>query len=250
MYAMVSRSRLLFASGAVAALVLTLAASYFSGFYTAFPGREPVLEAASGEMIKLPPHRDVGSMSVEEAIAKRRSIREYSGEPILLEDLSQILWAAQGITDPKWGLRAAPSAGATYPLEVYVVVGEGGVQGLEAGIYHYAPEEHSLRLVLAGDHRRSLSKAALEQAWVAAAPVDLVLAAVYERTTARYGERGIRYVHMEAGHVCENVYLQATALGLGAVAVGAFSDEEAQSILHLPEGEKPLYIIPIGHPRR
>ncbi|MGC8961684.1 MAG: SagB/ThcOx family dehydrogenase [Candidatus Bathyarchaeia archaeon] len=245
-----SRSRLLFFSGAAASLILILAASYLSGLYTFSSRREPSLEVSSEAMIKLPPPRYAGSMSVEEAIARRRSIREYSSEPVLLEDLAQILWAAQGITDPKWGLRAAPSAGATYPLEVYIVVGEGGVKGLEAGIYHYVPKEHGLRMVLKGDHRRPLSKAALEQAWVAAAPVDLVLAAVYERTTARYGERGIRYVHMEAGHVGENIYLQATALGLGVVAVGAFSDEEVQRILNLSGDEKPLYIIPIGHPKR
>jgi len=245
-----SRLRLILASGVALGLLAVLLASYFSGLYHVSFMEQPAPTGLKEGVVPLPAPRTVGSMSVEEAIARRRSIREYSGEPLSMGELSQILWAAQGITDPRWGLRAAPSAGATYPLEVYIVVGEGGVTGLEAGVYHYDPRDHGLRLVKAGDHRRALSKAALEQAWIAAAPVDLVVAAVYERTTKRYGDRGIRYVHMEAGHVGENVYLQGTALGLGVVVVGAFSDEEVQGVLNLPVEEEPLYIIPVGHPRR
>lgn len=247
-----SRSRLLWVSGVVI-LIAILVVSYYSGLYTMFfmgqPSIQPIMEDSSDAVVRLPPPRTVGSMSVEEAIAKRRSIREYTDEPLSLEELSQILWAAQGITEPKWGLRSAPSAGATYPLEVYAVIGDGGVEGLEAGVYHYSPRDHELRRVLRGDHRGPLSKAALGQVWVAAAPVDLVIAAIYERTTMRYGERGIRYVHMEVGHVGQNVYLEAAALGLGTVVVGAFDDEEVRRILNLPEGEKPLYIIPIGRPK-
>jgi SagB-type dehydrogenase family enzyme len=188
----------------------------------------------------------IGFMSVEEAIAKRRSIRDYSKAPLTFQELSQLLWAAQGVTDLKTGFRAAPSAGATYPLEVYVVIGSEGVSGLEAGIYHYNPLTNELKLIVKGDFRNDLALAALEQRWVKTAPVNIVLAAVYERTTRIYGDRGVRYVHMEAGHVGENIYLQATALGLGTVVVGAFSDELVQKVLNLPKEQKPLYIIPVG----
>ncbi len=187
-----------------------------------------------------------GFMSVEEAIAKRRSIRDYSKDPLTFQELSQLLWAAQGITDLKTGFRAAPSAGATYPLEVYVVIGSEGVSGLEAGIYHYNPLTNELKLIVKGDFRNELSSAALGQRWVKTAPINIVLTAVYERTTRVYGDRGIRYVHMEVGHVSENIYLQATALGLGTVAVGAFNDELVQKILNLPKERKPLYIMPVG----
>lgn len=201
------------------------------------------------EALFLPAPGAAGTMSVEEAIAKRRSIRHYSKEPLTLQELARILWAAQGITDPKTGFRAAPSAGATYPLEVYVASGDGGVTGLEAGIYRYDPLKHELKLRVKGDFRGELASAALEQSWVRNAPVDVVIAAVYERTTRRYGDRGVRYVHMEVGHVGENIYLQATALGLGTVVVGAFDDDRVQKILRLPRDQKPLYIIPIGRKR-
>jgi len=212
------------------------------------PSREPEL-AGGTAVINLPPPETTGRMSVEEAIARRRSRRSYTEEPLSLQDLSQLMWAAQGITDPQTGKRAAPSAGATYPLEVYVVVGSGGVEGLAEGVYHYHPVGHRLERVLEGDVRSSLADAALGQAWVREAPVSIVIAAVYERTTARYGERGIRYVHMEAGHVGQNLYLQAEARGLGMVVVGAFLDDEVQRLLQLPPDQKPLYIIPVGRPR-
>ncbi|MHC1586692.1 MAG: SagB/ThcOx family dehydrogenase [Candidatus Hecatellaceae archaeon] len=185
-------------------------------------------------------------MSVEEAIAGRRSIRSYSGEPLEVWELGQLLWAAQGITDPKRGFRAAPSAGATYPLEIYVVVSEGGVSGLRPGIYHYSPSEHSLKLVKLGDFSGELCAAALGQPWVGEASVNLVICAVFERTTSRYGERGVRYVYMEAGHVGENIYLQAEALGLGTVAIGAFYDDQVHKILEAPEDHRPIYIYPVG----
>ncbi|MDI3474513.1 MAG: hypothetical protein PWQ79_1533 [Thermococcaceae archaeon] len=194
-----------------------------------------------GEIVELPPPRLEGSMSLEEAIAKRRSRREYKNEPLTLEELGQLLWAAQGITSPD-GKRAAPSAGATYPFEVFVVAGN--VEGLEPGIYHYDPFTHSLELVKAGDFRRELQKAALDQKWVGDAAVDIVLVAFYERTTKVYGERGYRYVYMEAGHIGQNIYLQATSLGLGTVAIGAFHDEEVARIIGTDGA--PLYIFPVG----
>ncbi|ASJ02671.1 nitroreductase [Thermococcus profundus] len=196
---------------------------------------------ASGEEIALPKPRFKGEMIVEEAILRRRSMRDYLPEPLKLEELSQLLWAAQGITSPD-GKRAAPSAGATYPFEVFVVAGN--VEGLEPGIYKYNPQRHSLMFIKRGDYRDDLERAALDQDWVGNAAVDIVLVAFYGRATEVYGERGVRYVHMEAGHIGENIYLQATALGLGTVAVGAFDDERVSEILGT-EG-RPLYIFPVG----
>jgi len=196
--------------------------------------------------VKLPPPRLKGQLTVEEAIAQRRSQRVYAEEPLKLWELGQLLWAAQGITDPKRGFRAAPSAGATYPLEVYVMVSAGGVEGLNPGVYRYIPEQHSLQPIKAGDFSGELCRAALNQPWVEKAPVKIVICAVFERTTSRYGERGVRYVYMEAGHVGENLYLQAEALGLATVAVGAFHDDEVQKILGAPGNHKPIYIYPVG----
>ncbi len=198
--------------------------------------------------VKLPSPETTGPMSVEEAILRRRSIRSYTDAPLSLQDISQLVWAAQGITDPARKFRAAPSAGATYPLEVYIVVGSNGVTGIAEGVYRYDPSEHQLENVLRGDLRSRLADAALGQSCVREAPVNIVIAAVYERTTRRYGDRGIRYVHMEVGHVGQNLYLQAEARGLGMVVVGAFDDDQVQELLQLPTDQKPLYIIPIGHP--
>jgi len=207
----------------------------------------PPGEAVEGrEVVKLPPPKTKGVMSVEEAIARRRSRRDFLEEPLPLPALSQILWAAQGITEPRRGLRAAPSAGATYPLEIYAVVGR--VEGLEPGVYRYIPQIHALEMLLAGDLRKDLARACLYQMWVAKAPFSLVIAAVYERTTGRYGERGVRYVHMEVGHVGQNIYLQAEALGLGTCAVGAFLDSEVGRLLRLPPDQSPLYVMPVGRP--
>lgn len=183
------------------------------------------------------------NVSVEEAILQRRSERDYTSQALTLQEVSQLLWAAQGITDPR-GYRAAPSAGATYPLEIYIVVGN--VEGVAKGIYRYEPEAHQLLRVVSGEQRGALAQAALNQQFIAQAPVNLVITAVYERTTQRYGERGIRYVHMEAGHAAQNVYLQAVALNLGTVVVGAFHDNQVKEILNLAEDEEPLYIIPVG----
>jgi SagB-type dehydrogenase family enzyme len=200
-------------------------------------------------VVELPDPQTTGPMSVEEAILRRRSIRSYTDEPLSMQDISQLLWSAQGITDPgRRRFRAAPSAGATYPLEVYVVVGTGGVIGLDEGLYRYDPFEHRLENRLRGDLRSSLADAAWGQGWVRNAPINIVIAAVYERTTGRYGDRGIRYVHMEVGHVGQNLYLQAEARGLGTVVVGAFRDNQVRDLLQLPVDQRPLYIVPIGHP--
>ncbi len=207
---------------------------------------EEVVKA--GNIILLPLPRLKGNMSLEESIAYRRSIREYLDKPLTLNQLSQLLWAAQGLTELKWGFRASPSAGATYPLEIYVVVAENGVEGLEPGIYHYDPYTHTIRLTRKGDFVDELYEACLRQPWVKEAPVNIVIVAEYERTTRVYGERGIRYVHIEVGHVGQNIYLEATALGLGTVAIGAFYDNQVREILGLPPNYHPLYVMPVGVP--
>ena len=187
-----------------------------------------------------------GAMSLEEALARRRSVREFVPGALTLAEVSRLAWAAQGATDHEG--RTAPSAGATYPLEVYLAVGE--VKGLAAGVYRYRPGPHRLEAVADGDVRLPLAAAAMSQQWVNRAALVVVIAAVFERTTARYGKRGERYVHMEAGHAAQNLLLQAAALGLGATPVGAFNDAEVCRLLRLPDGETPLYLIPIGHKPR
>ena len=212
---------------------------------------EEIREKELKEEILLPYPELKGKMSVEEAISRRRSVRNYLDKPLSLRQLSQILWAAQGITDTERGFRAAPSAGATYPLQIYVVIGSRCIYinescYLEAGVYKYIPNKHSLILIKRGDLRKNLASAALGQAWVSMAPINIVITANYERTTSAYGERGIRYVHIEVGHVGQNIYLQATSLGLGTVAVGAFHDDLVRKIISAPNNESPLYIMPIG----
>ncbi|HUV80362.1 MAG TPA: SagB/ThcOx family dehydrogenase [Candidatus Bathyarchaeia archaeon] len=196
-----------------------------------------------GERIKLPEPRYTSNTSVEEALSQRRSIRAYSGETLTIEDVSQLLWAAQGITSAGGG-RTAPSAGALYPLELYLVVGD--VEGIDKGVYKYILEEHELEKVKDGDIRAELADAALGQACVRDAAIDIVFTAVYERTTGKYRERGIRYVQMEAGHAAQNIYLQAVALDLGTVVIGAFVDGEVKEIMKMQEQETPLYIMPVG----
>ncbi|AEH50334.1 SagB/ThcOx family dehydrogenase [Pseudothermotoga thermarum] len=200
------------------------------------------------QVVKLPEPRIDGTVSLEKAISLRRSVRSFSTQFLTIFQISQLLWAAQGITDPFAKFRSAPSAGATYPLEIFVVVGKNAVENLEEGFYQYDPFTHSIRLRFQGDIREQLAQAALNQSWVKDAPVVFVIAAVYERTTARYGERGVRYVHIEVGHAAQNLCLQAVALGLGAVTVGAFYDEQVKSILKLDRNLSPLYLIPVGYP--
>lgn len=200
-------------------------------------------EAISTERIKLPEPGNDSPTSIEQALLKRRSVRDYKDEPLTLTEVSQLLWAAQGITDPR-GFRTAPSAGALYPLEVYVVVGN--VNNLSDGIYRYKPHVHELERILEGDKRAELCIAALGQSSVKDGAIAIVFSAVYERTTQKYGERGIRYVHIEVGHSAQNVYLQAVSLDLGTVVIGAFQDDAVKIITNMPDEEHPLYIMPVG----
>jgi SagB-type dehydrogenase family enzyme len=205
-------------------------------------------------MIKLPPAQSKSKVSLEETILRRRSVRKYRKEPLGLIQLSQILWAAQGLTATR-RFRAAPSAGATYPLEIFVAVGRGGVvageakqdaKELEAGLYHYEVDYHGLTLGRPSDLRPELARAALNQEFIIEAPVDIIICALLYRTSRRYGKRAERYVHMEVGHVGQNIHLQAVALGLATVEVGAFDDEEVRAVLGLDERIRPLYIMPVG----
>ncbi|HHS12377.1 MAG TPA: SagB/ThcOx family dehydrogenase [bacterium] len=193
--------------------------------------------------ITLPSPSHSSRISVEAALQQRRSLREYSSVPVTLAELSQLLWAAQGITS-RHGYRAAPSAGALFPLEVYLVAGH--VIDLPAGVYRYRPHAHTLAPVAKGDLRSKLSSAALGQSSIRDGAAVLVLTAVYERTTAKYGSRGVQYVHMEVGHAAQNVYLQAVSLELGTVFIGAFYDDRVKDLLKLPDSENPLGIMPLG----
>jgi len=200
--------------------------------------------AQSELLIELPQPRRIGTISVEQALQSRRSVRTFKLQPLTLEELSQLLWAAQGVTGGRF--RTAPSAGALYPLEVYVAVGN--VADLDAGVYRYDPTTHALSEVRKGDVLRSLSRAAYWQKSAGAGAIAIVFSAVYERTTGKYGEKGIRFAHMEAGHAAQNVYLQAEALGLATVVVGAFMDSWVKRVLHMKDDERPLSIMPVGRP--
>jgi len=227
---------------AVLSLLLDLAFGAFRVVRTDGAGGRGTVETVS-----LPTPNREGDVSVEEAIAARRSRREYGDGALARRELGQLLWAAQGVTDRASGYRAAPSAGALYPLELYAVVGTPGVEGLEPGVYRYRPRDHELELVTPGDVQSALRAVALDQEFVGAAAVDLVVSAVDERTTRKYGERGRRrYVPMEAGHVGENLYLQAESLGLSTVSVGAFDDAGVRRVVGVPANERPLYVVPVG----
>lgn len=196
--------------------------------------------------IALPPPNVSGNMTLEQAIHDRRSIRNFREEEVPLESIGQILWAAQGITDKASGFRSAPSAGALYPLEIYLIAGQ--VDGLSPGIYRYVPINHHLVQVAGGDRREQIFAAALNQQVVLDAPASIFIAAVHSRTEAVYGSRAKIYVYLEAGHVGQNISLQAIALGLGSVPIGAFQDQEIKRAIGLKDDESPIYLIPIGYP--
>ena len=191
------------------------------------------------DMVKLPVP-DYTDRSIEECIEQRRSVRSYKDKALTLQQISNILWSCQGLTEEDYGLRAVPSAGATYPLVVFVAKSD--------GLFRYIPESHGLKQEMAKDIRRDIANAALGQSFINDAGLVVVITAIYARTTQRYGERGVRYVHIEAGHCAQNIHLEAVALGLGSVPVGAFHDDRLSAVLKL-KNEKPLYIIPVGYAR-
>lgn len=216
-------------------------------------GEEEIMPHTSLSATALPPPSTDGTVSIEKVLAERRSIRDFSEEPLTLAEVSQLLWAAYGITYTRdgmpafvrGGLKTAPSAGARYPLEVYLVAGN--VTGLEPGIYYYVPQGHVIHLIAKGDHRQRLMEACWGQSFVGEAPASIVYSAVYERCTVKYGQRGRdRYVCMDLGHSGQNVYLQCGSLGLGTCAVGAFEDEKVHAAVGMTDREEALYVMPIG----
>lgn len=192
------------------------------------------------EIIKLSEPNKSGSIPLEQAITVRRSRRHFLPKPLTLEQIGQLVWAAQG-QDESSKYRTTPSAGATYPLELFIIN--------DKGKFHYLTEKHSLEKLTDQDLRTLLTSAAWGQDFIRAAPLTLVFAAQFTRTTGRYGKRGIRYVYMEAGHAAQNVHLQAEALGLGSVAVGAFDDAAVSTVLSLPDNLQPIYMVTIGYCR-
>ncbi|MGD1055014.1 MAG: SagB/ThcOx family dehydrogenase [Nitrososphaerales archaeon] len=202
-----------------------------------------MLESAS---VVLPKPQVLGHMSVEEAIWKRRSVRKYHQKPLTLVQLSQILWAAQGITDTEGGHRAAPSPGAKYTLELYVFTKEGGISNLPAGVYHYDPASHSVTRIKMGDHTSPLQTAAGGQEQIGQAAAILAVTAVFGRATAKYGKRGIQYAMQESGCAAENIHIESVALGLGTVIVGAFDDDQVSQLIGITKDEKPLLLMPLG----
>ncbi len=199
-------------------------------------------------LIPLPKPRYTGNELLE-IIRRRRSIREYSSVPLSLNELSVILWSGYGCLDEYCNRRTVPSAGATYPSILYVFVRSEGVEELEAGIYRYMEYRHALELVKKGDYSIELYRACLSQEWVLEAPVNIVIVAEPEKTTSWYGDRGYRYIYIEAGHISQNIYLVASMLGLGTVAIGAFYDEVIKELIGLPKNYMVLYVMPIGKPR-
>ncbi len=195
--------------------------------------------------IDLPEIKKDSQTSVEEALLSRRSHRSFLDEKLSISQISQLLWSAYGISEKDSGFKTAPSAGALYPLEIYIVVNKEN-EDLDKGIYKYDNKNHKLLKVSSNLIKEELSQTALGQDAIGQAPVVLVIAGDYQVTTSRYGDRGHRYVYMEAGHVAQNVYLQAVSLDIGSVVIGAFNDSEVKNLLNLEEDEEAFYLMPIG----
>lgn len=195
--------------------------------------------------VRLPPTQPDAGASLGAALARRRSVRRWRDAPLSLAEVGALLWAAQGVTHAD-GRRSAPSAGALYPLELDLVAGR--IEGLASGLFRYRPATHELASRTAGDRRAALGRAAHGQLWLARAPALVAISGVIARTAARYGARADRYVAIEVGHAAQNLYLQATALGLGTVEVGAFDDAEVARLLELEPGSRPLALLPVGRP--
>ena len=216
-------------------IILIIAAGY-----VLFISKENILMAET-KLIQLPKPLNKGNVSFEEVIFRRRSQRSFEQKDLSLQQISQLLWAGQGITAKEGfhGLRAAPSAGALYPIEIYLLA--------KNGLFRYLPNGHKLESLGEQDLRGALADSSSGQVAISQAPVNIVVCAVYSRLTSKYGQRGIRYAHIEVGHIAQNIHLQAVALGLGSVPIGAFNDGEVKKILSLPVDQEPLYIIPVGY---
>jgi SagB-type dehydrogenase family enzyme len=207
------------------------------------------LKQKGGRRMHLPDPTIDGDVSLERTIHKRRTIRSFESKALTLKQLSQVLWAAQGITDIGEFKRAAPSAGALYPMDIYGVVGKDCIEKMDPGIYLYEPAGHSISLVKEGDFRRDIAIASLGQMWMAHAPLTLVITAEYSRITVKYRQRGIRYAIMEAGHIGQNIFLQSQAMGLEAGVVGAFEDQKVTQVMGSKKTHEPLLLMPVGYKR-
>lgn len=202
------------------------------------------VKISDSEVVQLSQPKFKSRVSVEEALLKRRSVRNYMNEPLLNSEISQLLWAAQGITEEKYNLRTAPSAGALYPLEIYIAVSN--VEDLVPGLYKYQPQNHTLKKIIKGDKRIDISNAALKQDAIESSSAIILITAVYERTAVKYGDRTERYVNIEVGAAAQNIYLQSVSLEIGTVIIGAFKDDSLKKTLNLPANERPLAIMPLG----
>jgi SagB-type dehydrogenase family enzyme len=222
-----------------------------SAFYLSEPKKTVYNARNIISITNLPSPQLTGNVSVEEAIQNRRSIRHFTNESLSINNVSQILWAAQGITDNQSSLRAAPSAGQVYPLELYLIIGSGGVAGLDEGVYHYVPSNHTLEKIINGDLRADLSSIANGQPWVKDAPVNILITGNYLKMMDKYNDKdlSIRFVDLEAGHVGENIYLQSETMGLVTVSLGSFNETQLKQLIQLPNNETPIYIFPVGHPQ-
>jgi SagB-type dehydrogenase family enzyme len=205
------------------------------------------LKSLPEQEIRLPLPSISGKISIEEVIQKRRTIRAFKNKPLDIKKLSQILWAAQGITDKDSKLRAAPSAGALFPIWVYIAIGKNSVEKIKEGVYKYRPERHTILKIREGDVLQKLALASLGQRWMKEAPIIIILTAQYSRVSIKYGQRGVRYAHIEVGHIGQNIFLQAEGIGLGAGIVGAFIDEAIINILKIPRDHRPLILMPVGY---
>ncbi len=194
------------------------------------------------DKIELSDYR-AGDSELAELLYARRSVRSFSPGEIKKQDVTRALFSAQGVTRED-RFRTIPSAGALYPLELYLVAQN--VQDLQAGVYKYLPREHALKPVRQGDKLEDLAQASLGQMWISQAQAAVVVTAVYERVTGKYGARGEQYVHMEAGCAAQSLSLQAAELGLGTTAVGAFHDNQVQKVLGAKDNEVPMLVMPLG----
>ncbi|HVP12571.1 MAG TPA: SagB/ThcOx family dehydrogenase [Phycisphaerae bacterium] len=217
--------------------------SFFAALAMVGGAQPPAASRSAADDAKaLPSPQLAGPMSLEETLVARRSVRQFTGAPLTLDQISQLCWAGQGITEPKRGLRTAPSAGALYPIELYIVTAD--------GVDHYLPDGHKLERHVGGDLRPALKSAANDQESIGQAGTCVVITAVMERTSRKYGERAERFCYVEAGHVGQNILLQATSLNLAGVPMGAFDDDKVAAALKLPKDRRVLYLVAIGHPRK
>jgi SagB-type dehydrogenase family enzyme len=200
------------------------------------------------DIIKLPEPKDKKVVYLDELLNKRYSIRTFKQKPISIDDLSYILWCSYGFK--KDGGRVVPSAGALYPLDIYIIAGsiEGERNmGIIPGIYHYLPDKHQIELIKKGDIRKDVANASLSQMWMASAPCMIAITCEYKRITSKYRDRGIRYAHMEAGNVSQNIFLATFNTGLGCGIVGAFNDDLVKTVMGINRMREPLLIMPIGY---